>query len=186
MLGFAALSEKALSELPSSGAVTPVAVGAITLDLIPDGTATFTAGAVPVGVGAIDLNFAFSGTTTHGVHADEAITFDLVPAGTAKHGIRGTGDITLGLTPAGIATHLRYEVTGVVKLGGILVNRQVRVYLRSSGALLGQAATTAGSFKIHTGFNTDEVYVVPIHLDVAATDYIPPTGNRIVPVLAQD
>jgi len=85
-----------------------------------------------------------------------------------------------------VATHLRYEVRGEVRLGGVLVNRRVRCYARASGELMGQAETVAGRYRVHAGFTDAEVYVTAIDLADAATDWIPPAANRLVPVLADD
>lgn len=71
-------------------------------------------------------------------------------------------------------------------MGGVLVNRRVRAYLRETGALLGQADTVAGHFKVHAGFAEAECYATPIDLDADATDWLPPTANRILSVLADD
>ena len=84
------------------------------------------------------------------------------------------------------ALHLRYEVRGEVRLGGVLVNRRVRCSKRATGELMGQADTVAGVYRVHAGFDEAEVYVTAIDLAEAATDWIPPTANRLVPVLASD
>ena len=44
----------------------------------------------------------------------------------------------------------------------------------------------AGRYRVHAGFDAGEVYATAIHLDDAATDWLPPTANRLVPVLAED
>ena len=85
-----------------------------------------------------------------------------------------------------MAVHLRYEVRGEVRLGGVLVNRRVRCYKRSTGDLMGQADTVAGRYRVHAGFDADEVYTLAIDMDAGATDWVPPTANRLVPVLAED
>ena len=84
------------------------------------------------------------------------------------------------------AVHLRYELRGEVRVGGVLVNRRVRAYLRDTGALVSQGDTTAGRFALPAGFDEAEHYVVPIDLAPGATDWLPPAANRIVSVLAMD
>ena len=42
------------------------------------------------------------------------------------------------------------------------------------------------NYRVHAGFDEAEVYVTAIDLAEAATDWIPPTANRLVPVLASD
>jgi len=100
--------------------------------------------------------------------------------------VAGAGAAAIPITAAGAAVHQRYELRGEVRLGGVLVNRRVRAYSRDTGELLGQADTVAGKFRVHAGFAAIECYAVPIHLDAAATDWLPPTANRILAVLASD
>jgi len=46
--------------------------------------------------------------------------------------------------------------------------------------------TVIGKFRLHTGFTPAEHYITPIDLAEGATDWSPPTANRIVSVLALD
>lgn len=87
---------------------------------------------------------------------------------------------------AALATVLRYELRGEVRLSGVLVNRRVRAYLRSTGALLGEVDTAVGRFCVPVGFAPAECYVIPIDLSEGATDWLPPTANRLLSVLALD
>lgn len=158
-------------------------VGAVSLDISAD-----VAGAHGVaGSGAVTLNLAADGTAEHGVAATgAAATLTITAAATGAHGVAGSASCTLGLTAAAVGVHERYEVRGEVRLEGVLVNRQVRVYLRSTGALIGDEATAVGKFHVHCGFAAAEHYIVPVHLDVAASDWSPPTANRVLSVLAED
>jgi len=132
------------------------------------------------------LDFTADVQASHGVAGTVAAQLDFTAAVQAAHGVTADLGAVLEFAPAIEAVHERYELRGVVRVGGILVNRRVRAYLRSTGALVGEADTVAGKFWIHTGFTPVEHYVVPVHLDEAATDYAPPTRNRVVSVLAQD
>lgn len=138
------------------------------------------------GVGAGMLPFTGSGTASHGIAGDAAGALAFTGSGTAAHGIAATGAGAIGFTGACVALHLRYEVRGEVRLSGVLVNRRVRCYKRASGDLVGQADTVAGLYRVPAGFDDGEVYVTAIHLDDAASDWLPPTANRLVPVLASD
>lgn len=168
-----------------------------------------TAPAGVSGAGAGVLAFAGAATAAHGItgaaagvlaftgsgageHTNPSVegagdgTLAFTGAGTAAHGIAATGAGAIGFTGACVAVHLRYEVRGEVRLGGVLVNRRVRCYKRSTGEMMGQADTAAGLYRVHAGFDDGEVYTLAIHLDEAAMDWIPPTANRLVPVLAED
>ncbi len=132
------------------------------------------------------LDFTGAASAAHGVAAQAAGALDFTGAGAAAHGIAATCTGTLGFTGACAALHLRYEVRGEVRLGGVLVNRRVRCSKRATGELMGQADTVAGRYRVHAGFDAAEVYVTAIDMAEAATDWIPPTANRLVPVLASD
>lgn len=138
------------------------------------------------GSGAGELQFTGAGAGAHGVAGAGAGALDFTGTGTAAHGVAGVGGGALAFAGAGAAQHLRYEVRGEVRLGGVLVNRRVRCYKRSSGELMGQADTVVGRYRVHAGFDNAEVYVTAIDLGGDATDWIPPTANRLVPVLASD
>lgn len=99
-----------------------------------------------------------------------------------------TGAIPFATTLTGTATaqHPRYEVRGQVRLAGVAVERRVRAYGRDVGELLGQGDTTGGFFRIPAGFAEIECTVLPIDLATDATDYEPPTANRVLCVLAED
>ena len=132
------------------------------------------------------LDFTGAASAAHGIAVQAAGTLAFTGAGAAAHGIAATCAGTLGFTGACAALHLRYEVRGEVRLGGVLVNRRVRCSKRATGELMGQADTVAGVYRVHAGFDEAEVYVTAIDLAEAATDWIPPTANRLVPVLASD
>lgn len=160
-------------------------VGVGTLPFFGAGTAEHTGGFIE-GVGAGALSFSGAATAAHGIAGAAAGTMAFVGAGAAAHGIAATGAGALGFSGACAALHLRYEVRGEVRLGGVLVNRRVRCSKRATGELMGQADTVAGRYRVHAGFDVAEVYVTAIDLADGATDWIPPTANRLVPVLASD
>ena len=169
------------------GAAPAGVVGAGVGGLVFEGGASAAHGVAGTGAGA--LPFAGSGAGEHTSPAVEGVgagALVFTGAGAAAHGVAGTGAGAIGFTGACAAVHLRYEVRGEVRQGGILVNRRVRCYKRSTGELMGQADTTAGLYRVHAGFDDAEVYTLAIHPDEAATDWIPPTANRLVPVLAED
>ena len=132
------------------------------------------------------LDFTGAASVAHGIAGQASGALDFTGAGAAAHGIAATCAGTLGFTGACAALHLRYEVRGEVRLGGVLVNRRVRCSKRATGELMGQADTVAGVYRVHAGFDEAEVYVTAIDMAEAATDWIPPTANRMVPVLASD
>lgn len=88
--------------------------------------------------------------------------------------------------PRIVGTVVRYELRGEVRDQGVLVNRRVRAYRRDTGALTAEADTVVGAFAIPVGFAVAEYYLVPINLDIAATDFAPPCANRVTSVLAMD
>lgn len=151
--------------------------------------ASWAAGAEPVtGEGAFTFDFFIEGAGVHGVAVTGAgeFTFDFMVEGTAGHGVAGAGEMTFDFMVAGVAVHPRYEARGVVKQGGVLVNRRVRVYDRDSGELLGQGDTAAGKFNVHAGFTERECTVLPIDLSPGAVDWRPPVANRVLSKLADD
>ena len=163
--------------------VAVVAAGALAFT----GSATVEHSSVVVEcVAAGALDFTGAASAAHGIAVQAAGTLAFTGAGAAAHGIAATCAGTLGFTGACAALHLRYEVRGEVRLGGVLVNRRVRCSKRATGELMGQADTVAGVYRVHAGFDEAEVYVTAIDLAEAATDWIPPTANRLVPVLASD
>ena len=109
------------------------------------------------------------------------VTAQLVTAGPAAATIA-----TIALTGAITAQHPRYELRGQVRLAGSPVERRVRAYRRDTGVLLGQGDTTGGFFRIPAGFAAIECTVLPIDLSPGATDYEPPTANRVLCVMAED
>lgn len=162
----------------SADAYTPPLGGAVDASWLTD--------VVGVGFGRLPLSGA--GVAVHGalVTGTGEGALPLSGDGTARHGVRGEGAGALRLGGAGVAVHPRYELRGVVKIGGTLVDRHVFAYLRVTGALVGEADTLAGYFSIHTGFAPAEHFVTPIDLDSDAVDWKPPTANRVLSVLAED
>ena len=139
------------------------------------GDGSGTVGVVGAGIGA------------HGVTGSGVGALSLVGDGAGARGVAGSGSGALGLVTAGVAQHTRYEIRGEVKLNGALVNRRVRAYVRDTGELFAEEDTTLGAYSLHAGFEDDvEFYVIALNLDPAATDFIPPTANRVLPVLAMD
>ena len=159
--------------------------GAGELSFTGFGEATFGISVV-TGLGAGTLSFAGAGVAAHGAAGAGAGVLAFAGAGAAGRGVAGSGVGGLGFAGVGEAQHLRYEVRGEVRLAGVLVNRRVRAYRRLTGVLLGEADTVAGRYRVHAGFDESEVYVTAIDLSGGATDWIPPTANRLVPVLADD
>lgn len=156
----------------------------------PDGDATDFAflpdSYVGVGNVTIEITAEGYGEAAPSIVAVGDVAIEMSASGVAAHGVSGVGEVTIGMAAAGVGTHHRYEVRGEVRDQGVLVERRVRVYLRSSGALVGQGDTTAGAFAIPTGFAADEHYIIPIHLDSEAVDWSPPCANRVVAVLMED
>lgn len=159
-------------------------IGSASVTLPITAAASAAHGVSGTGSATLDLPDASSGA--HGISGSESATLSFSAAGQGAHGISGAATSTLTLTPAAAALHLRYEVHGIVKQGGVLVNRRVRVYRRDTGALIAEGDTVAGAFAIATGFAQIETYIVPINLDDAATDWLPPVANRVLTALAQD
>ena len=156
-----------------------------TLGFAGAGVAEFTDPGV-TGAGAGELPFVGAGVAGHGVAGAGAGALAFAGAGSGGHGVAGAGAGALAFAGACAALHLRYEVRGEVRLGGVLVNRRVRCSKRATGELTGQTDTVAGRYRVHAGFDDAEVYVNAIDLSEGATDWIPPAANRLVPLLADD
>lgn len=123
----------------------------------------------------------------HGVDVAIVASLPITAGAAAAHGVVADAiTATLPITAAINFVVPRYEVRGEVRLDGMLVNRRVRCYKRSTGELVGQADTVAGLYRVPVGFDDSEVYATAIHLDDAASDWLPPTANRLIPVLASD
>ena len=123
---------------------------------------------------------------SHGVAGSVAAVVTVSADQTTDHGVALVGIASITLQAAASIVVDRYELRGEIRLAGVLVNRRVRAYLRSSGALLGEADTVVGRFQVHTGFAAAECYVTPIDMSAEATDWLPPTANRLMSVLAED
>lgn len=109
------------------------------------------------------------------------------PALYARRVDQARGAVPTPLQPGSVAgTVVRYELRGEVRNQGVLVDRRVRAYRRSDGALMAEQDTTAGRFRLHCGFAAAEHYLVPVDLSAEATDYAPPCANRVLSVLADD
>lgn len=164
---------------------------------LPGASATLTA-SVPVGA-AIEAGHGVAATVgaavavagaasaAHGGAAALAATVPVTAAAAAAHGVAASALASVGLRASIAALVERYELIGEVRLAGVLVNRRVRAYRRDTGALVGEADTVAGHFRVHAGFVAGvEHLVLPIDLAADATDWAPPAANRVVPVLAMD
>lgn len=161
-------------------------VGAATIGPV---TATAVAAHGVAAVGAAVLGpVGAAAQAGHGLSAVGAAHIGpLSAAGVVAHGIAGAGVAVIApIAAAGVALHPRYVLQGEVRDGGVLVNRTVRAYLRSTGALVGEQVPDAGRFDIHAGFSEAEHYILPVDLDEGATDWAPPTRNRILSKLAVD
>nr|WP_295937352.1 hypothetical protein [uncultured Acidovorax sp.] len=139
-----------------------------------------------IGVAAGRVGVTGSVLAAHGVSGAGLGRIGVSGAVQARHGVKGSSVGRIAVGGAVQALHLRYEVRGEVRLGGVLVDRRVRCSNRTSGELMGQADTVAGRYRVHAGFDESEVYVTAIDLSGGAIDWIPPTANRLVPVLADD
>lgn len=120
----------------------------------------------------------------HGVAASAVGQIDVAGAFAGDVGAAGAFAGSVPLSGVFVGVHPRYEVSGEVRDGGILVDRRVRVYNRATGALIAEADTVGGQFAIHSGWSAVETYVLPIHLDSGAVDFAPPCANRVLSVLA--
>lgn len=189
------------------GAHGVAGTGAADLGIDAAGAGTFTDQAVE-GTGAVTIDIEAAGEAAHGVSGTLAITLDdpvvmaeaghgvagfeesefgFAVGGQGAVGVAGSGTITIDAgTAAGVGVHERYELRGEVRDQAVLVNRRVRAYNRTTGALVAEADTVAGVFALAVGFAQAEYYVVPIDLDPLATDWTPPVANRVLAVLAQD
>lgn len=120
------------------------------------------------------------------VVGDESSVIDVFFAGVGSHGVAGSCECSIGFSVEGEAVHVRYDLKGEVRFGGALVNRRVRAYRRSDGALVAERDTIAGSFVIPVGFVEDEFYILPINMATDADDFAPPCSNRVTSILAMD
>jgi hypothetical protein len=168
---------------------------------------TFTPGAyTPPGSAAVTFSFGASGTTPAGTMAGalaitgEVLASHTVPTHTGtmagalaiegeaagRHGTTGQAAATLTQLGAITAVHPRFELKGVVLDAGTPVDRRVRAYLRSTGALAYETDTTAGAFTIAAGWAVNEYYLIPVDLANDATDWAPPVANRVLSALKVD
>lgn len=136
------------------------------------------------GVASVPITTMLS--AVHGGSVSAAATVPVLAVQVIAHGVALDGVASIALRAAASIEIDRYEVRGEVRLGGVLIDRRVRAYLRSSGALLSQADTVAGKFALHAGFAAAECYITPIDMADGATDWLPPTANRITSVQALD
>ena len=136
------------------------------------------------GVASVPITAEMS--AAHGVSVAAVATVSVQALQNSVHGVALDSIAAISVSAAADITVERYELRGEVRLSGVLVNRRVRAYLRSSGVLLGEADTAVGRFRVHTGFAASECYVTPIDMTDGATDWLPPTANRITSVLAMD
>lgn len=157
-------------------------VGAGSILLSGEGNASHGVSGLATG----SIAFSAAGAAAHGVAGAGGGAINVTAVGVAAHGVAGVAAGGIPLIGAGAAIHERYELRGEVREGGVLVNRRVRAYLRSTGALVGEADTVVGKFNVNAGFSQAEHYVIPIDLGEFASDWLPPAANRIVPVLAYD
>ena len=203
MLGFHPLGYHAISETeaaPATGAAIAATINISTGVAMAHGVSVAMVARVPV-VASVDAEHttldvdvdiaavvpvAASVSVAHGAVVGVSAGVPVAASASADHGVAGivVGHVAVSASLA--ALHLRYEVRGEVRLGGVLVNRRVRCSKRTTGELMGQADTVAGVYRVHAGFDEAEVYVTAIDMADAATDWVPPTANRLVPVLASD
>lgn len=150
-----------------------------------EGTAAATVTTISIDGAALA---AFGAVTGSAAGTFAALTVGGVAVAVTGAAGTASGAIPFALVFSGAiaALHPRYELRGQVRLAGVPVERRVRAYARSTGVLLGQGDTTGGFFRIAAGFAEIECTVLPIDLDAGATDYEPPTANRVLCVLAED
>lgn len=164
-----------------------MSLGSSTLGSKPLGAKKFNAGAV-IGIGNAVYSYSADGVGVHGVIAvgvgDAHYSYSAFAD--ARHGESGQGSIVYQYGAQAIGIVVRYELRGEVRDNGILINRRVRAYRRDSGELIGDVDTVSGKFIIHAGFEEHEHYLTPVDLNDAATDFLPPTANRVISFLAQD
>lgn len=173
----------------ATGGPDPVTgTGWAVLAITASGTGTHSDPPPPevTGTGHAVLTITAAAQGAHGVAGAGAATIGIAAAGAGAHGVAGAGAASIPISVSGVAVHQRYELRGEVRLGGVLVDRRVRAYARDTGALLGEADTVAGKFRVHAGFAAIECYATPIDISPGATDWLPPTANRILAVLASD
>lgn len=166
-------------------AVTPVAAMAAELTVEGGFTGAFTAPTI-TGDLAVTLSLDGEVTASHGIAGGFIALLDVSGDLLATHGVAGAMASTLTLSGGAIAVHPRYELRGVVQDAGVPVDRRVRAYRRSTGALAGEADTVSGAFTITVGFALDEYYLVPIDMANDAVDWAPPAANRVLSVLVAD
>lgn len=181
-----------------SGVATVAITAALDMDFTMSGVSTTIEAVVPVvaagdaahgvaGSGAATVGVTAAAAATHGVAGSISATVAVVSAGSVAHGVAADAAATVTLAASIQAVVERYELRGEVRLGGILVNRRVRAYRRDTGALVNEADTVAGRFRIHAGFESGiEFTVLPIDLANDAIDWTPPVANRVLPELAFD
>jgi hypothetical protein len=168
------------------GAHGVLGVGAGDADITGSGVGLAGVVAI-VGVGAGDADITGAADGAHGVRGAATGETDVLGEALARHGVRGAGAGEIDVSGSAAGLHLRYELRGEVRLSGVLVNRRVRAYRRDTGALVGEADTVAGRFRVNAGVGeAREHYVIPIDMSEDATDWLPPAANRIVSVLAND
>lgn len=180
-LGFNPLGTTAIGGAESAQALPSISIVAavpITASMSFGAPADITIAAVISTQASIDA--------VHGISAIVSVAIPVVASHNIAYGVALIGIASATTQAAASITVERYELRGEVRLGGVLVNRRVRAYLRSSGALLGESDTIVGTFSVHAGFAAAECYVTPIDMADGATDWLPPTANRIVGTLALD
>jgi hypothetical protein len=167
-------------------AVTGVAAVTLEITAAAEGAHSAPSEQEYIGVAAATLDITAAASGVHGVAGSAGATLTIGAVASGAHGVSGVGECTLPFTADVVAVHVRFEVRGEVRQGGVLVNRRVRAHRRDTGELVGEGDTVAGRFHVHTGFAAREHYLVPLDLAVGATDWTPPVANHVVSVLAQD
>jgi len=164
-----------------------VGTGAVTVSITASGVGEYQE-IIVIGEGAITTDVTAHGVGVIGIAGSGAVTVtSAIVSGAGVRGVAGEGAVVFSQFSAiGAGIVERYELTGEVRLSGVLINRRVRAYRRDSGALVNEGDTVAGRFRLHTGFAAAEYYIIPIDLDGDAADWTPPCANRLVSVLAMD
>lgn len=170
---------------PTPPVLEYTADGAVTVDIVAAGVAEYVNIQIDAS-GAVVVDIAVEGSAGHGIAGSGVATIGVDASSDATHGIAGSESVSIPITVSGTGVVERYELVGEVRLQGVLVDRRVRAYRRDTGALVGDASTVSGRFRLHTGFVAREHYLVPIDQANDATDWLPPCANRVMSVLAQD
>lgn len=188
-------------ELQFGTGYTPPVGDALVLQFAPSGAPSLSFAAALTVTGGLDLTYSLPTYTLaidaalsidsdldvrHGVTGAMSADLDIGADVALAHGVAGAFSTSLSIDGSAALLHPRFRLHGQVKDNGVLVDRRVRAYRRSTGALVAEVDTVDGEFELSVGYSVDEFYLVPIDLDNAASDWRPPVANRVLSVLVSD